>query len=286
MEASWCEFVENENLSNPKHSFTKHISTCFELFKEYIEKEEVWALNETSFYLPKEKVFGFVYQQTKEKVVENFCFLAAFRQHYKVNVDRTFTPSLLHQMFIESARESYHKVKFAQQQVENVMARLYPKLPVLRNQNQQAIHNGLQINQNCSCLDKSCDKILLSPYSYVFLNHNNQLEYLLDNSELTYIDIGSSTLNDKFYHYAEHSTLWTLDLVPATQSLEENFAFFTLCLQPMVTNALAEAQALRSLSNFTEEQRAAVLAHISQRVANLPANDKRKDRTLKALNDP
>ncbi|WP_104637057.1 hypothetical protein [Helicobacter felis] len=109
MGASWQEFIKNEALENPKQPFTKHIVACFELFKEYATKTEVIALNETSFYLPQQKLFGFVY-------------LNNHNGYYG------YIPSPLHALCAHLAGDAYHDTKFSQQQAEQVFTSLYKSL--------------------------------------------------------------------------------------------------------------------------------------------------------------
>ncbi|WP_240451693.1 hypothetical protein [Helicobacter sp. L8] len=59
--ASWKEFLDNENLSNPQHPFSSHILACFEAFKQKVAQEEAIKIGELGFYLPKEQAIVFVY---------------------------------------------------------------------------------------------------------------------------------------------------------------------------------------------------------------------------------
>ncbi|GMB91704.1 hypothetical protein [Helicobacter ailurogastricus] len=186
MGASWQEFIKNENLENPKQPFTKHIVACFELFKEHATKTEVIALNETSFYLPQQKLFGFVYFNNK-------------------NGYYGYIPSPLHALCAHLAGDAYHDTKFSQEQVENAFKSLCPKLPTFRDQNQQKMPNVIRIWRNkLSILDNSCNRYLTDTDYYASLD-NNQCQY-------KYTTSGSMH--------------WLLDLVPASESLKKIFQRF------------------------------------------------------------
>ncbi|BCZ19152.1 hypothetical protein NHP190012_07940 [Helicobacter sp. NHP19-012] len=186
MGASWQEFIKNENLENPKQPFTKHIVACFELFKEHATKTEVIALNKTSFYLPQQKLFGFVYFNNK-------------------NGYYGYIPSPLHVLCAHLAGDAYHDTKFSQEQVKNAFKSLCPKLLVLRDQQQQKITNGIRIWRNSlDILDSSCEN---------YLRDNNYYYHLGDNDRL-------------FGDYNQNCTRWFLDLVPTPQSLKEIFQRF------------------------------------------------------------
>ncbi|GMT38644.1 hypothetical protein NHP20013_07230 [Helicobacter bizzozeronii] len=186
MSASWQEFIKNENLENPRQPFTKHIVACFGLFKEHATKTEVIALNETSFYLPQQKLFGFVYFNNK-------------------NGYYGYIPSPLHALCAHLAGDAYHDTKFSQEQVENTFKSLYPKLPVLRDQQQQKIINGIRIwRNNLDILDSSCEN------------------YLRDNNYYYRSGDNDSWLRD----YNPSYTRWFLDLVPASKSLKKIFQRF------------------------------------------------------------
>ncbi|GMB96629.1 hypothetical protein [Helicobacter sp. NHP22-001] len=185
MAESWQEFIKNEALENPKQPFTKHIVACFELFKEYATKTEVITLNETSFYLPQQKLFGFVYHHN---------------DYYYV-----YIPSPLHVLCAHLAGDAYHDTKFSQEQVENAFKSLYPKLPVLRDQQQQKITNGIRIwRNNLDILDSSCEN------------------YLRDNNYYYRSGDNDSWLCD----YNPNYTRWFLDLVPAPKALQKIFKRF------------------------------------------------------------
>ncbi|WP_240451692.1 hypothetical protein [Helicobacter sp. L8] len=243
MKASWNEFENSKDLSNPKHSFTKHINACFELFKQNIEQKEILVFNETSFYLPKEKVFGFVYRQI-------------------INQDTTnwhFTPSPLHQVFIKTAGDAYHDVKFNQKQVEGAMARIYPHLPVLRDEQQQRIRNYLCINR--------ARPLLVSSYPAHLLYD----PYYSNKTCCTYFGNGK-TLYD--YVWGSNSA-WTLDLVPAAQSLKEAFAwFFTL-----LTLMPYDIQTLKAFPNLTQEQKQQFLTRGCQ-LEDMPADKQEEIATI------
>ncbi|WP_199767087.1 hypothetical protein [Helicobacter salomonis] len=59
--ASWKEFLDSENLSNPQHPFSAHILACFEAFKQKVAQEEAIKIGEIGFYLPKEQAIVFIY---------------------------------------------------------------------------------------------------------------------------------------------------------------------------------------------------------------------------------
>ncbi|WP_121756726.1 hypothetical protein [Helicobacter felis] len=186
MGASWQEFIKNEALENPKQPFTKHIVACFELFKEYATKTEVITLNETSFYLPQQKLFGFVY-------------LNNHNGYYG------YIPSPLHVLCAHLAGDAYHDTKFSQEQVENVFESLYPKLPVLRDQQQQKITNGIRIwRNNLDILDSSCNSYVRDTNRYYYLRDDNVLNQ----------------------DYNPNYTRWFLDLVPAPKALQKIFKRF------------------------------------------------------------
>ncbi|GMB90544.1 hypothetical protein NHP190002_12460 [Helicobacter ailurogastricus] len=185
MSASWQEFRQNETLENPKQPFTKHIVACFELFKEHATKTEVITLNKTSFYLPQQKLFGFVYH---------------YNGYYYV-----YIPSPLHVLCAHLAGDAYHDTKFSQEQVENAFKSLYPKLPVLRDQQQQKITNGIRIwRNNLNILDSSCNSYVRDINRYYYLRDDNVLNQ----------------------DYNPDYTRWFLDLVPTPQSLKEIFQRF------------------------------------------------------------
>ncbi|WP_104640700.1 acetate and sugar kinases/Hsc70/actin family protein [Helicobacter bizzozeronii] len=210
MGASWQEFIKNENLENPKQPFTKHILACFGLFKEYATKTEVITLNETSFYLPQQKLFGFVY-------------LNNHNGYYG------YIPSPLHVLCAHLAGDAYHDTKFSQEQVEQVFTSLYPKLPTFRDQNQQKMPNAIRIWRNqLSILDNSCNGNLTNMNYYAYL-HNDQWHY---------------------QHTPSGFCFLLLDLIPAPQSPKEIFQCFYHAPQtPISTQCLKGQRWLDTLSN-------------------------------------
>ncbi|WP_120945580.1 acetate and sugar kinases/Hsc70/actin family protein [Helicobacter labacensis] len=126
MNASWEEFSNNENLSSPEHSFTKHIIACCVLFKQSAEKEDLIPLNDRIFYLPKEKFFAFVYQQKHD--------------------DKNFKPNPTHALAIEHAGKAYHELKLTKEQIHNVLNMVFDKLP-LKQAGDNTIGNNITCKQ-------------------------------------------------------------------------------------------------------------------------------------------
>ncbi|WP_104578915.1 hypothetical protein [Helicobacter felis] len=210
MNSSWKEFENNDNLSNPKHSFTKHIIACFVLFKQSVENQEVVSLNETTFYLPKEQVFGFVYRPTE------------FRWDFKQ--DRYFILTPLHALMIEYADGSYHDVQFNHNQAIATIKSIYPKLPILRHKDtMQKLENVIRIHRNdLAVLDDSCNNNCMKDWNhYWYLRTDN-------------------TLNEK--HKPNNCCFWHLDLVPVPHSLKKIFKWLYTAPQSRVSALYLQTQ--------------------------------------------
>ncbi|GMB92718.1 hypothetical protein NHP200010_04290 [Helicobacter bizzozeronii] len=207
--ASWKEFENNDNLSNPKHSFNKHISACFESFKQSVENQEVVTINATTFYLSKEQVFGFVYRPTGS------------RWYY--TSDRYFILTPLHALMIEYADGAYHDVKFNQNQAGGAIKSIYPKLPILRHQDtMQSMQNIIRIHRNdLEVLDNSCSGYMRDWNYYWYLGADNTLDY-------AYMP------NNRCY--------WHLDLVPASPSLKKIFKWLYTAPQSRVSARALQTQ--------------------------------------------
>ncbi|WP_233704198.1 Hsp70 family protein [Helicobacter bizzozeronii] len=225
MGASWQEFIKNETLENPKQPFTKHIVACFGLFKEYATKTEVIALNETSFYLPQQKLFGFVYlsnNESKAKIQQDIreaelrlntgFFTLPMSEKEALNRQlreqramlntpqhQPFTPTPLHQMCIDLAGSAYNTTKFNQEQVENAFKCIYPKLPTLQGDKAGVRSNFIRMNFNRPCLVGDGNSTYDNKI-FCFHQTNQQWGYLTE-----------------FDVQARGAVLWILDLVPAPQ---------------------------------------------------------------------
>ncbi|WP_104753534.1 hypothetical protein [Helicobacter salomonis] len=219
MNASWKEFENNDNLSNPKHSFTKHVNACFEIFKQSVENQEVVSLDETTFYLPKEQVFGFVYRPTEFRWADRY-----WERHYRE--DRYFIPTPLHALMVGHADGAYHDVKFNQNQAECAIKSIYPKLPILRHKDtMQKLTNVIRIHRNdLKVLDDSCSGHMKEDWDYYwYLGTNNTLEY-------------------KYLHLPHDSYFWHLDLVPVPHSLKKIFKWLYTASQSRVSAHYLQAQ--------------------------------------------
>ncbi len=217
MGASWQEFIKNETLENPKQPFTKHILACFELFKEYATKTEVIALNETSFYLPQQKLFGFVYahddknsqtdleEESKPEFEQVFgLYRSIFGNQLRSSTPPKpstprFTPTPLHQACINLASSAYNTTKFNQEQVETAFKCIYLKLPTLRGKRGGERLNLIKMNFNRPCLvgnnnERYADK------AFCFYKTNQKWDYATEH-----------------YMREKGAVLWILDLVPAPQ---------------------------------------------------------------------
>ncbi|GMB93422.1 hypothetical protein NHP200010_11410 [Helicobacter bizzozeronii] len=206
MAESWQEFIQNESLENPKQPFTKHIVACFGLFKEYATKTEVIALNKTGFYLPQQKLLGFVYVSDSEnynnetEIQQKIRELQLMEKQIQQKQQKIRELELqIHQIWINFAGNAYNTTKFNQEQVETAFKCIYPKLPTLLGKRGGKRLNLLKMNFNRPCLvgnsnERYADK------TFCFYKTNQKWGYATE------------------HHMREKgAVVWTLDLVPATQ---------------------------------------------------------------------
>ncbi|WP_104690119.1 hypothetical protein [Helicobacter felis] len=184
-----------------------------------MENQEVVSLNETTFYLPKEQVFGFVYRPTEFRWADRY-----WERHYRE--DRYFIPTPLHALMVGHADGAYHDVKFNQNQAECAIKSIYPKLPILRHKDtMQKLTNVIRIHRNdLKVLDDSCSGHMKEDWDYYwYLGTNNTLEY-------------------KYLHLPHDSYFWHLDLVPVPHSLKKIFKWLYTAPQSRVSALYLQTQ--------------------------------------------